>query len=72
MNEIAVIVATALSGSGLGGFFGWLFGRRQQKANANSTEIGNSQSGSTLIVNSSMSLILFGNMFFIGFNSFKK
>ena len=41
MNEIAVIVATALSGSGLGGFFGWLFGRRQQKANANSTEIGN-------------------------------
>ena len=41
MNEIAVIIATALSGSGLGGFFGWLFGRRQQKANANSTEIGN-------------------------------
>lgn len=41
MSEIVTIVISSLSTCGIGGFFGWLFGRRQNKANANSTEITN-------------------------------
>ena len=37
LQEIIILFATAVAGS----FGGWLFGRRQQKAQAHSAEIGN-------------------------------
>ena len=41
MNEILLVVISSLSTGGIGGFFGWLFGRRKYNEEVKSSQVQN-------------------------------